>query len=54
LNDHYQIIVPEKGSKLEQPEPWLAPKYQSPRGTVQDVRIPKSKIVRPPSTTDPG
>ena len=55
LSDHYhQIMVPEKGSKLEQPEPWLAPKYQSPRGTVQHVRIPKSKIVRPPSTTDPG
>ena len=49
LSDDYQIMVPEKGSKLEQPEPWLAPKYQSPRGTVQHVRIPKSKIVRPPS-----
>jgi hypothetical protein len=54
LSDHYQIMVPEKGSKLEQPEPWLAPKYQSPRGTVQHVRIPKSKTVRPPSATDPG
>jgi hypothetical protein len=54
LSDDYQIMVPEKGSKLEQPEPWLAPKYQSPRGTVQHVRIPKSKIVRPPSATDPG
>jgi hypothetical protein len=52
-------LVPEKGSKRqvskpEQPEPWLAPKYKSPRGTVQKVRIPKSKIVRPPSATDPG
>jgi hypothetical protein len=59
LGDDYQIMVPEKGSKrqaskLEQPEPWLAPKYKSPRGTVQKVRIPKSKIVRPPSATDPG
>jgi hypothetical protein len=54
LSNDYQIMVPEKGSKLEQPEPWLAPKYQSPRGTVQHVRIPKSKIVRPPSATDPG
>jgi hypothetical protein len=59
LGDDYQIMVPEKGSKrqvskAEQPEPWLAPKYKSPRGTVQKVRIPKSKIVRPPSATDPG
>jgi hypothetical protein len=59
LGDDYQIMVPEKGSKRqaskpEQPEPWLAPKYKSPRGTVQKVRIPKSKIVRPPSATDPG
>jgi hypothetical protein len=59
LGDDYQIMVPEKGSKQqvskpEQPEPWLAPKYKSPRGTAQKVRIPKSKIVRPPSATDPG
>ena len=59
LSDDYQIMVPEKGSKRqvskpEQPEPWLAPKYKSPRGTAQKVRIPKSKIVRPPSATDPG
>ena len=69
LSDNYSIMVPEKGSKekvskqkvakqkvskQEQPEPWLAPKYRSPRGTVEKVRIPKSKIVRPPSATDPG
>jgi hypothetical protein len=59
LGDDYQIMVPEKGSKRqvskpEQPEPWLAPKYKSPRGTVQKVRIPKSKMVRPPSAADPG
>jgi hypothetical protein len=59
LGDDYQIMVPEKGSKRqvskpEQPEPWLAPKYKSPRGTVEKVRIPKSKIVSPPSATDPG
>ena len=63
-SDNYSIIVPEKGSKQkvskqkvskqEQPEPWLAPKYKSPRGTVEKVRIPKSKIVSPPSATDPG
>jgi hypothetical protein len=38
LSDDDQIMVPEKGSKLERPEPWLAPKYQSPSGTVQHVR----------------
>jgi hypothetical protein len=54
LGDDYQIMVPEKGSKREQPEPWLAPKYKSPRGTVQQVRIPKAKTVRPSSATDPG
>jgi hypothetical protein len=61
LSDNYSIMVPEKGSKQkqkvskrEQPEPWLAPKYRSPSGTVQQVHIPKSKIVNPPSATDPG
>src|SRR5262245_40279271 len=64
LSDNYSIMVPEKGSKqkaskqkvskTEQPEPWLAPKYKSPRGTVEKVRIPKSKIVSPPSAIDPG
>src|SRR5262245_18708559 len=72
LSDNYSIMVPEKGSKqkaskrkvykTEQPEPWRAPKYKSPRGTkyksprgtVEKVRIPKSKIVSPPSAIDPG
>ena len=53
LNDNYSIMVPEKGSKRELPEPWLAPKYQSPRGTVKHVVIPKSKIVTPPSAAVP-
>src|SRR5262245_63760441 len=57
LGDDYQIMVPEKGSKRqvskpEQPEPWLAPKYKS--GTIQNVRIPKPKSVRPLGNTDPG
>ena len=64
LSDNYSIMVPEKGSKQkaskqkiskpEQPEPWLAPKYESPSGPAQQVRIPKSKIVNPPGATDPG
>jgi hypothetical protein len=64
LSDDYGIMVPEKGtkqkvskqkiSKREQPEPWLAPKYKSPSGTVQHVRIPKSKIVSSPNATNSG
>jgi len=54
LGDNYSIMVPEKGSKRDVPEPWLAPKYKSPRGTVDQVRIPKAKTVRPPRATDPG
>ncbi|MGB8575596.1 MAG: hypothetical protein WCD56_03400 [Pseudolabrys sp.] len=47
------IMVPEKGYKAEKPEPWLAPKYKSPRGTVKRVTIPKSTIVQPPSAAVP-
>ena len=54
LGDDYSIMVTEKGSKQDVPEPWLAPKYKSPRGTVDQVRIPKAKTVRPPRATDPG
>ena len=54
LSDNFGIMVPEKGAKPKVSEPWLAPKYKSPRGTVQSVRIPKSKTVHPPKVTDPG
>jgi hypothetical protein len=54
LGDNYSIMVPERGSKRELPEPWLAPKYKSPRGTVKHVVIPKSKIVTPPNTVVPS
>jgi hypothetical protein len=54
LGDNYGIMVPEKGSKRHQPEPWLAPKYKSPRGTTQHVQIPKSKIVSPSRATVPS
>jgi hypothetical protein len=53
LSDDYSIMRPEKGSRPDLPEPWLAPKYKSPRGTVKHVTIPKSRIVSPPSTTLP-
>jgi hypothetical protein len=44
----YSIMTPEKGS-----EPWLAPMYKSPRGTVTSVIIPRSRIVTPPSVNIP-
>jgi hypothetical protein len=53
MGDDYSIMRPEKGSRPTLPEPWLAPKYKSPRGTVKHVTIPKSTIVAPPSTTVP-
>ena len=42
--DRYTIMVPEKGAKPDRPEPWLPPKYKSPRGTRQHVVVP------PPAT----
>src|SRR5512144_196508 len=45
MQDDYSIMAPEKGSRPSKPEPWLAPKYKSPRGTVEKVVIPRSKIV---------
>lgn len=53
LGDDYSIMVPEKGAKPKTPEPWLAPKYKSPRGTVKRVTIPKSTIVSPPNPQVP-
>jgi len=53
MSDDYSIMVPEKGARPKLPEPWLAPKYKSPRGTVKHVTIPKSRIVTPPVTQVP-
>jgi hypothetical protein len=44
----------QKVSKREQSEPRLAPKYKSPSGTEQQVRIPQSKIVNPPRASGSG
>lgn len=43
LSDDYSIMRPEKGARPAQPEPWLAPKYKSPRGTVKHATIPRSE-----------
>jgi hypothetical protein len=53
LGDNYSIMKPEKGARPAQPEPWLAPKYKSPRGTVKHVVIPRSKSIEPPNTVVP-
>jgi hypothetical protein len=53
LGDNYSIMVPEKGSKPARPEPWLAPKYKSPRGTAKRVTMPKSTIVPTPNVAVP-
>lgn len=53
LGDDYSIMKPEKGARPSRPEPWLAPKYKSPRGTVKRVVIPRSKAIEPPNTTVP-
>jgi len=53
MRDNYSIMVPEKGARREQPEPWLAPKYKSPRGTVKHVTTPKPTTVPFPTATVP-
>jgi hypothetical protein len=53
MQDDFSIMVPEKGSRPSKPEPWLAPKYQSPRGTVKKVVIPRSKTVPQPYAATP-
>ncbi len=53
MQDDFSIMVPEKGTKPSKPEPWLAPKYKSPRGTVEKVVIPRSKIVPQPRAATP-
>jgi hypothetical protein len=53
MQDDYSIMVPEKGAKRSRPEPWLAPKYKSPRGTVEKVVIPRSKTVPAPRAATP-
>lgn len=53
LGDNYSIMVPEKGTRPQQPEPWLAPRYKSPRGTVKRAVIPRSTTVPPPNAVTP-
>jgi hypothetical protein len=42
VDDPYTIMRPEPGTRQPKPsEPWLAPKYRSPRGTKQRVKPPR-------------
>lgn len=48
---NYNIIAPEpKLGHKPQPEPWLPPKYQSPRGTKQHVTPSRPRAYVPPRT----
>jgi hypothetical protein len=49
-HDPYSIIVPEPGSPAAKSEPWLAPKYKSPRGSRAQSGVPQPK---PPKTATP-
>jgi len=40
-DETYNIIKPEPGARAATSEPWLAPKYESPRGTIQRPVTPR-------------
>ncbi len=45
VDDPYTIMQPEPGPRQPKAsEPWLAPKYKSPRGTQQRVRPPRTAL----------
>ena len=46
-DERYTIMRPEKGARPARPEPWLAPKYRSPRGTREHVVIPQPQPAPP-------
>jgi hypothetical protein len=54
-DDRYTIMRPAPGRHQADPfEPWLAPKYKSPRGTKQNIVVPRpSEPERPRVPTVP-
>ncbi len=52
-DSRYTIMVPEEGAKPDKPEPWLVPKYKSPRGTPEHVVVPRSQSAPQPRATVP-
>ncbi len=55
--DPYSIMVPEPGTPAAKPapkpEPWLAPKYKSPRGTRQHISVPRPTAPKVTAPTPP-
>jgi hypothetical protein len=50
----YNIMVPEKGVRVQKPEPWLAPRYETPRSQRQPVIVvPEAPRPRVQSTVPP-
>jgi hypothetical protein len=55
-DDIYNIMKPEPGARSATSEPWLAPKYESPRGTIQrpvSPRPPRVETRRIPDVPPP-
>ncbi len=50
---NYDIMKPELGKPQELPQPWLPPKYKSPRGTRQHVVTPRPQSVPQPYVAVP-
>ena len=57
VDDPYSIMRPEPGTRQPKPsEPWLAPRYKSPRGTHRHVRVPlntEPDVRYPPAVPPP-
>jgi hypothetical protein len=52
--DPYNILRPEPTGKAQpQPEPWLPPKYRSPRGMPEHVTVPRPQPVPQPRAQTP-
>jgi hypothetical protein len=49
IDDPYTIMKPEPGTRQPKAsEPWLAPKYKSPRGSNERATVPRQRQVAPP------
>ncbi|MDO9412992.1 MAG: hypothetical protein Q7T81_10510 [Pseudolabrys sp.] len=49
VDDPYNIMRPEPGTRQPKPvEPWLAPKYRSPRGSNERAVVPRQWRSDPP------
>lgn len=53
-DDPHSIIRPEPGTPQKKPEPWLAPKYRSPRGTREHIGVPRPTAPKAASPRAPA